>query len=575
MSEYSSDPAPNREEEESIDRSPPARRKKKGGALVGILVCAIVLAGLGASVWYAATHVIYAGSSIPKGTASVNMRSQPLTREEFSTLQQRLPDTEIRWNVPLSTGAEDSRTEELTLSALTEEDREMLEYFPNLKKVTFTRDFTDYAAAMALQAERPDLDVRWKVKLAGRHIANDAASLSVNNDSVTTWELLDALAWLPEVRTVTFTGGPTPYERMDAMARDYPEIEVRAFLEIEGKVYFNNAQTMSFVGRSDFTEENLRNIAKNAYRFPQLRSVDLRDCGFSDETMIALVEEMDMDVVWNTMVYGVPVCSTDTEIDVSRKEIYDHAAQIERIMPGMRHLEKVVMCGCGIPNEEMDELNHRYEGVRFVWTVYFSSYSLRTDATNFIAARTPNQYYLDSFQCRVLRYCTDLIALDLGHKELEELTFLYDLPKLQYLILVECPFGDITPIGSLKDLKYLEIFWTRVEDLTPLINCTKLQDLNICYIYARHDKAYEALVQMPWLERLWYCGNALTPEEVAGLKAVMPDCEMFLEERAESTGGGWRDHPHYFEMRDVFEMFYMPGGTNGVDDNGHQIVNPG
>ena len=25
----------------------------------------------------------------------------------------------------------------------------------------------------------------------------------------------------------------------------------------------------------------------------------------------------------------------------------------------------------------------------------------------------------------------------------------------------------------------------------------------------------------------------------------------------------------------VFEMFYMPGGTNGVDDNGHQIVNPG
>ncbi len=114
-----------------------------------------------------------------------------------------------------------------------------------------------------------------------------------------------------------------------------------------------------------------------------------------------------------------------------------------------------------------------------------------------------------------------------------------------------------------------------MEDLTPLINCTKLQDLNICYIYARHDKAYEALVQMPWLERLWYCGNALTPEEVEGLKAAMPNCEMFLQDRAESTGGGWRDHPHYYEMRDVFEMFYMPGGTNGVDSHGHQIVNPG
>ena len=25
-------------------------------------------------------------------------------------------------------------------------------------------------------------------------------------------------------------------------------------------------------------------------------------------------------------------------------------------------------------------------------------------------------------------------------------------------------------------------------------------------------------------------------------------------------------------MRDFFEMYYMPGGTNGVDENGNQII---
>ena len=69
--------------------------------------------------------------------------------------------------------------------------------------------------------------------------------------------------------------------------------------------------------------------------------------------------------------------------------------------------------------------------------------------------------------------------------------------------------------------------------------------------------------------------DALTGEQIENLRALMPECEMFLEPHAESTGGGWRDHPRYFEMRDIFEMYYMPGGTNGVDEFGQQIIIPG
>ena len=206
---------------------------------------------------------------------------------------------------------------------------------------------------------------------------------------------------------------------------------------------------------------------------------------------------------------------------------------------------------------------------------HFSVWSLRTDADYFIANKPVEHGLLTSPQAQPLRYCTDLIALDLGHKNLTDLSFLYPLTKLQFLILVGNDINDITPIGALPELKYLEVFWTKIEDISPLINCRKLLDLNICYIYCKSDRAYETLMQMPWLERLWYCGNALTGEQIENLRALMPECEMFLEPHAESTGGGWRDHPRYFEMRDIFEMYYMPGGTNGVDEFGQQIIIPG
>ena len=132
--------------------------------------------------------------------------------------------------------------------------------------------------------------------------------------------------------------------------------------------------------------------------------------------------------------------------------------------------------------------------------------------------------------------------------------------------------NDITPIGELQELTYLEMFWTKCEDISPLQNCKALTDLNISYIYCRPAKCLETLVNMPQLERLWYCGNNLNAEQLEELQTALPDTEMYLAAHGEPTGSTWREHPHYFEMRDFFGMYYMPGGTNGVDENGNQII---
>ena len=67
-------------------------------------------------------------------------------------------------------------------------------------------------------------------------------------------------------------------------------------------------------------------------------------------------------------------------------------------------------------------------------------------------------------------------------------------------------------------------------------------------------------------------GNNLNTEQLEELQTALPDTEMYLAARGEPTGSTWREHPHYFEMRDFFGMYYMAGGTNGVDENGNQII---
>ena len=248
------------------------------------------------------------------------------------------------------------------------------------------------------------------------------------------------------------------------------------------------------------------------------------------------------------------------------------AAVIEEALGEFPLLEKVVLCDCGISHEDMAALNDRHENVRFVWRVYLSDVSLRTDDTTFLAARVRNELPIYSYELEVLKYCPDLQALDLGHKNITSLDFLRYVPHLKYLIIVENDVNDITPIGELQELTYLEMFWTKCEDISPLQNCKALTDLNISYIYCRPAKCLETLVNMPQLERLWYCGNNLNAEQLEELQTALPDTEMYLAARGEPTGSTWREHPHYFEMRDFFGMYYMAGGTNGVDENGNQII---
>ena len=393
------------------------------------------------------------------------------------------------------------------------------------------------------------------VTVGGRNYYAGSGTLTLPADTGCD-ELLETLGRFPALTKVTFTGGAVDRAAQDVLRAAFPEIEFCCDTVLLGRVWPYAVTELSLAGEA-LNEDDLDELATEVHRLPFVERADLTGCGLSDDALHALDEALDgVDVVWTIPVYGREFRSTDPEIDLSEIKVTDGGAEIEAKLP--------YFSGCGISDEAMDELNRRHDAVRFVWEVKMGAWKLRTDDTNFCVNRRYSSASLYSWHCEALKYCPDLIALDLGHRNVTTLDFLKYTPHLQYLILAAMPIRDLTPISSLHELKYLELFLTKAEDLSPLAECTALQDLNISYVYAKPDNAFDTLMRMPWLERLWYCGCPLDAEHKALLQANMPGCEMYLDPHGESTGSTWRTHEHYYEMRDIFGMRYMEGGMSGM-----------
>ena len=226
-------------------------------------------------------------------------------------------------------------------------------------------------------------------------------------------------------------------------------------------------------------------------------------------------------------------------------------------------LKRVDMFSSPIVYWNANMLHDACPEIRFGWTLRITSYDhhqhlVRTDATAFSTLHGSKSTEHTDAEIAVLRYCTELRALDIGHNGVSDLSFLYDLPELRVLIVAINHVSDLTPIASLKHLQYLEIFRNQITDLRPLSGLKDLKDLNICYNMITD---VTPLYSLTGLERLWVdraayynyseSGPDLDDRAIAALRAALPDTEI-NDSSLHPTGGGWRQHPRYTT---VFETF--------------------
>ena len=600
---------------------------RRGGKKLWILIPVITVLVIAAALVWLNSVYVYAGGLHRRDSAQIDLRGKSISEEKYLRLREAMPECVIYWDVPIGGAAIDCESTAVVLTSFTEEDAARLAYLPALTALDLTAadvspalfdavhaaypalsvrwsipigasrypsdaesitltDFTVselplfdyftalrsadargcacYDALLALREKYPALKLEWQVPLGSTEYLDSATEIAVDDISITPDALREALRYLPAAETVSFPACPWSETEKDALRAEFPNITFVWPEEILGDTYPSDTAELSFAGRT-FSEADVAELSEKLASLPKLTRVDLTGTGVTVEQMTPVCEKYPaVDFVFTFELYGLTISTEDTFLDFTGIPMESTEA-VENILPMMHKLEKIDMTDTGFDDETLDAMDQRWENVRVVWTMHIDAhYDVRTDDTGFIASFN---YYgtLTPESLHRFKYCRDMLCADFGHRILfQDMSALSEMPQLKYLLLADCWAEDITPVGTLENLIYFEMVLGHTTDLTPLLNCKNLLDLNVCFnYYTDPETNLTVFKQMTQLERLWISYPMIPEGTEEELRAALPNTEIVLvRDKMDATAFGWRYHERYYEMRDLLGVFYM-GGLGG------------
>lgn len=542
--------------------------KKK--AWIGILAAALVLL-IAAGVFVGVNYTSVDGKLVSRRTEKLDLRGENITAEQLTKAREKLPDAHIFWDIDIGGKTFDGESENIVTADFTAGDIPAFARLENLASADVSA-CSDISAILALRAALPEVRVFWTVPLAGESFDGDSENIIVPDASAE--ELRAALVRLPELKTLTLTGSTLSLESQLALKEEFPSVSFVWDVTLAGKTFVLDTAALDFTD-TPLTEDALSEIGAALVLLPDARSVTLTACGLSEDALRTFsAAHPEVLTIWETQLFGVTFTTDAEEIEFTDIPLtVEDAAQIEDMLPYMPNLKKVVMLRCGISNEDMEEINLRHEDVQFVWMVQVYAYGVRTDQTYFSIYNCEYTYGIDDHLADELRYCHDMIAVDLGHMHLYGDTyFLTQMPHLQYLILASAGPDPIPELASLKEMRFLELGKASFTDITPLAECPNLTDIDLMYKRVKSDAVAEAdietLCKMKQLKRLYIGGNMYNDEQMARLREALPDTQIIVHLSPEWFAQRWREAEIYFEMRDALHMYYID------DDGNHVPYNP-
>lgn len=537
-----------------------------------------------AAVYLFSTCYVVEGRLYQKDAKTVDLRGKPVTAAHYEKLREKMPEAVIHWDVPFQGGVLPEDTRELTLTALTEAEAGLLAaYLPELQKVD-AEECGDWEALMVLQNLRPEVRIRYRVMLNGRNHLGTVQSLTLSDIGEGEAQ---RLAYFPELKTVTVTGGDP--DRLKELQAECAARNVTFRLRIRGKTIPENTGVLRM--------ENLTSEEVGLLKLlPGLKKLHIREPLAEGEALVSLAEALpETAVTWEKTVLGLTFSSDAEEIDLTeavslapgqkpgdktgyqyglefpvqgtREEVptaikmskYHPVAdrteetrelidQVEAAMAYFPEAKRVVMVGGLLHNDRMADFREKHrEEYKVVWSVRCGNVLTRSDAEFFMPVKY-HVYYLNDAEAYNLRYLEEAVAVDIGHMNVSDISFVEHMPELEYLILAHTSIRYIEPIRSCRKLKFLEVDWTGIQDLSPLADCTALEDLNI----GNTGVSIQPLKEMTWLKNVWMIFKGGAYE----LSQALPDTKVVASGTA-TVDSGWRDLPNYFAMRDTLKMYYM------------------
>lgn len=448
--------------------------------------------------------------------------------------------------IPFSAGVYPVDSASLTM-VLQPGETELLKDFTMLTSVDFCGS-TNYDEIIAWSEANPQVQVKYDIALpTGAVVSPDLASLDLSGlDSVTIEKTAAMFKYLPELKSVELgiasdAASVLPAETVAAVRAALPDGEISYAFSLLGQTLSMDADSV------DLSSMKAEDVSSTAALLSCLSNITYVNLGSADTNPIAwsdfaILKEAcpNAEFDYSFSIYGKAVNTKTEELDFSYTELPDKGAALREALPFMPKCTFVNMDSCGISNEEMGALQAEFPDKKIVWRVWFGNcYSVRTDATKILASKPSVGGVLDDSINDVLKYCTSMKHIDLGHNEaITDISFVSYMPDLETLVIAMNPLTDISPLANCHKIDYLELNSTAFSDLSPLSELQSLRHLNIANCPNITD--ISPLYGLKDLERLWI--GAATPvpaEQVALMKENAPNIVIDTT-TVDPTQGGWR-----------------------------------
>lgn len=426
------------------------------------------------------------------------------------------------------------------------QELELLDYFKDLKSVDFSGS-TCYGEIMQWQQAHPDVNVTYTITFpSGVTVDNRTEELNLSGmDSSAVEETARLLKFAPAIKSIDLgeaaPGASLSTEEVFAIQDAAPNAKLSYKIELLGDYVSLDTESLDL---STLSSGNVDAVASALKCLTNLKSVALGSADTNDLSIdnIVQLENAAPNAVfdYSFSLYDQALNTSDETVSFSHIPMTDRGAAVREILPMMKNCKYLDMDSCEISNEDMAAIRDDFPNMKVVWRVNFgSSYSVRTDVERILASKPSKGGTLNDSEVDVLKYCTDVKYMDLGHNEaITNLSFVNSMPNLEVFICAMNPISDISPLANCPKLEYLELNTTQVSDLSPLSGLKELRHLNIANCENVSD--ISPLYGLTELERLWIGSIDPVPaEQVAEMQKNAPDCDINTE-TVDPTGGQWR-----------------------------------
>ena len=451
--------------------------------------------------------------------------------------------------------------EQLTME-VTAEDIATLDTYPDLKSVDLTGS-TCYEAIETYIASHPQVEVTYKVYTCNQELDPQETSLVLEAGSFELDDLLENLAYLPAMESIELPKTNLTLAEVESINAQYANVAVSYTLDLLGQEVTPDVAELDL---SSAVFEDLEAVLASFEMLPNLTNIELvGEAGISNLPMAEAKKLMEaapqVQFHYSFDFYG-NILSTDTEtVELVNLKIGNEGEQnIRDALDMMSNCTYFKLEDCGIDSEVMASIRDDYPEVKVVWRIYCGKYTMCTDET--MVRMTFN---LDNNNCHELKYCTDVTYMDVGHNStLTDLSFAAYMPNLECVIVSGSPLTDISAFADHDKLTWMELcFCGQIEDITPLASCDNIKYLNISFSKVSDLSSIEHLP----LERLNCMGTKVSDEDTKAYEESHPDCLTRFEGQ-QPYGYGWRydDYgytffEYYANMREIFR--YAEKGYSG------------